>query len=110
VCDGRKSNPTVQSWFDQSCFPTPVLYTFGNSGRNPLYGPGTDNIDFALHRFFPIPLRESLKLEFRGEFFNFLNHPEFSTPAVILNLPSTGQITTTSIPNRQVQFALKLLW
>ena len=110
VCDGRKANPTVQSWFDQSCFPTPALYTFGNAGRNPLYGPGVDNVDFALHRFFPIPLRESLKLEFRGEFFNFFNHPEFGMPAVNLNLPTTGQITTTSIPNRQVQFALKLLW
>ncbi|HLJ14698.1 MAG TPA: TonB-dependent receptor, partial [Bryobacteraceae bacterium] len=110
VCDGRNTNPTLQNWFNQSCFPTPPVYTYGNAGRNVLYGPDVDNLDFALHRFFPIPIRESMKLEFRGEFFNFLNHPEFGMPAVTLNLPTTGQITTTSIPNRQVQFALKLLW
>jgi hypothetical protein len=69
-----------------------------------------NSIDFALHRFFPIPVRESLKLEFRGEFFNFLNHPQFGIPAYTLGQPQTGQITTTTVPNRQVQFALKLLW
>ena len=58
----------------------------------------------------PIRIRESMKLEFRGEFFNFFNRPEFGMPAVTLNLPTTGKITATSIPNRQVQFALKLLW
>jgi hypothetical protein len=110
ICNGANPHPTVQNWFNQSCFPTPPLYTYGNAGRNVLYGPGMDNVDFAFHRFFPIPLRESMKLEFRGEFFNFFNHPEFGMPAVALNLPTTGQITTTSVPNRQVQFALKLLW
>jgi hypothetical protein len=110
VCGGRNAIPTVQNWFDQSCFVTPPVYTYGNSGRNVLYGPGIDNVDFALHRFFPIPIRESMKLEFRGEFFNFMNRSEFSMPAVILNLPTTGRITATSIPNRQVQFALKLMW
>ena len=93
-----------------TCFVTPAPFTFGNAGRNILYGPGTNNVDFALHRFFPIPVREATKLEFRAEFFNFFNRPEFSMPAVTLNLAQTGQITATSIPNRQVQFALKLLW
>jgi hypothetical protein len=110
VCNGRLANPTVQRWFDQSCFVTPPAYTYGNAGRNELYGPGVNNVDFAIHRFFPIPIRESMKLEFRGELFNFFNHPEFSMPSVTLNLPQTGQITATSIPNRQVQLALKLMW
>ncbi|MBI3682293.1 MAG: hypothetical protein HY235_18090, partial [Acidobacteria bacterium] len=70
----------------------------------------TNNVDFAIHRFFPIPLRESLKLEFRGELYNLFNHPAFAMPGVTLNLPQTGQITATSIPNRQAQFGLKLLW
>jgi hypothetical protein len=46
---------------------TPPVYTYGNAGRNELYGPGV-NVDFALHRFFPVPIRESMKVEFRGEF------------------------------------------
>jgi hypothetical protein len=48
--------------------------------------------------------------EFRAEFFNFFNRPEFGMPGMTLNLAQTGQIAATSIPNRQVQFALKLLW
>ncbi|HEY3738376.1 MAG TPA: carboxypeptidase regulatory-like domain-containing protein [Bryobacteraceae bacterium] len=108
VCSGRLDHPTLQQWFDPSCFVVPPLYTYGNAGRNVLYGPGTDNVDFAVHRFFPIPIRENMRLEFRAEFFNFLNHPEFAMPNVTLNLATTGQITATSIPNREVQFALKL--
>jgi hypothetical protein len=109
VCGGKNPHPTVQNWFNQSCFQTAPLYTYGNAGRNVLYGPGSDNVDFAFHRFFPIPVRE-LKLEFRTEFFNLFNHPEFSVPADVLNLPTTGKITATSVPNRQIQVALKLLW
>jgi len=112
VCSGKLDHPTIQNYFDQSCFPTPAVYTFGNAGRNVLYGPGVDNVDFTVHRFFPIPLREGLKLEFRAEFFNLFNRTEFGIPSNTLNLPQTGQITTTNtaFPNRQVQFALKLLF
>ncbi len=110
ICSGVSAHPTVQSYFNQSCFTTAPAFTFGNAGRNVLYGPGMNNIDFAVHRFFPIPVREGLKLEFRAEFFNFLNRPEFAMPGVTLNLPTTGQIIATSIPNRQVQLGLKLLW
>jgi Carboxypeptidase regulatory-like domain len=110
VCSGKLDHPTVQRWYDASCFPAPPPFTFGNSGRNVLYGPGVNNVDFAAHRFFPIPLREDVKLEFRGELFNLFNRTQFSMPEVTLGLPQTAAITATSAPNRQVQFALKLHW
>ncbi len=112
ICSGVLSNPTLQNYFNQSCFPTAPQYTYGNAGRNELYGPGVNNVDFTAHRFFPIPLHEGLKLEFRAELFNLFNRPEFGMPSTSLDLPQTGQITSTnsSIPNRQVQFALKLLF
>jgi hypothetical protein len=110
VCNGRLDNPTVQQWYDQSCFVTPLQYHFGNAGRNILYGPGTNNIDFAMHRFFPIPVREGMQLEFRGEFYNVLNRTQLGMPETTLGLPQTGQITTTAAPNRQIQLGLKLLW
>jgi len=69
-----------------------------------------NNVDFAAHRFFPIPRRENMKLEFRAEFFNLFNRTEFSMPEVSLGLPQTAAITATSTPNRQVQLALKLQW
>jgi hypothetical protein len=58
---------------------------------------------------------ENLNLPFRAEFFNILNHANFSTPNLIAFtpsgvLPAAGVITSTSITSRQVQFALKLLW
>jgi hypothetical protein len=83
---GRLDHPTLQHYFDTDCFVTPAAFTFGNAGRNILYGPGTNNVDFALHRFFPIPIREAMKLEFRAELFNFFNRPEFAMPSVTLNL------------------------
>jgi hypothetical protein len=110
VCSGKLAHPTLLNYFDQSCFPTPSPYTFGNAGRNELYGPGMNNVDFAVHRSFPIPIHEGLKLELRAELFNLFNRSEFGIPSVTLDLPQTGQITTTSNPNRQVQFALKLLF
>jgi carboxypeptidase family protein/TonB-dependent receptor-like protein len=50
----------------------------GNLGRNALRGFGATQWDFAVHRDFPI--HESLKLQFRAEMFNVLNHPNFSQP------------------------------
>ena len=110
VCDGRLEHPTVQRWYDASCFPAPPAFTYGNAGRNILYGPGVDNVDFAAHRFFAIPAREGMKLELRGEIFNLFNRTEFAMPETSLGLPQTGQITAISAPNRQIQFALKLQW
>ena len=51
----------------------------GNLGRNALRGFGAAQWDFAVHRNFPI--HESLKLEFRAEMFNVLNHPNFGPPS-----------------------------
>ena len=110
VCNGRLDNPTVQRWYNQSCFVTPAQFRFGNAGRNILYGPGADNVDLALHRFFPIPVREGMQLEFRGEFYNVLNRTQLGIPETSLGLPQTGQITNTAAPNRQIQLGLKLLW
>lgn len=110
VCNGRLENASVQRWFDTGCFVAPPQYQFGNAGRNLLYGPGTDNVDFALHRFFPIPVREGMQLEFRGEFYNVFNRTQLGMPETNLGLPQTGQITTTAAPNRQIQLGLKLHW
>ena len=53
---------------------------FGNEGRNVLTGPGRNNVDFVLHRSFPIPRWESGRLEFRGEAYNLFNNPQFAIP------------------------------
>ncbi len=63
----------------------------GNLGRNALRGFGAFQWDFALHRDFP--LHESLKIQFRAEMFNVLNHPNFGPPVGDLNNPQFGLST-----------------
>jgi hypothetical protein len=64
----------------------------GNVGRNCLRGPRQLNLDFALAKLFP--LFESQSFEFRTEFFNLFNHPNFANPISNLNalFASTGQV------------------
>ena len=63
----------------------------GNLSRNALRGFGSAQWDFAVHREFVI--HESLKLQFRTELFNVLNHPNFGPPDGNLNDPQFGQST-----------------
>jgi hypothetical protein len=107
VCDGSLSDPSIHRWFDTNCFVTPPAYTFGNSGRNILRGPGINNMDLALHRNFRLPF-ESANLQFRAEAFNALNHPQFGLPNGTLQQPTTGQINSTSVANRILQFAMRI--
>jgi outer membrane receptor protein involved in Fe transport len=107
VCSGTLSSPSVQGWFDTSCFVTPPQYQFGNSGRNILRGPGMNSVDFSVHRDFRLGF-ESTMLQVRAEAFNALNHPQLGMPGTTLTLPTTGKISSTSAPNRILQFAMRL--
>jgi len=98
---------TVDQWFDLSAFTIQPQYTYGNSGRNILRGPGLKNVDFTLQKFFT--LRERLRLQFRAEAFNLTNTPAFGLPNGNLNGTGGGQITTAGEP-RRIQCALKLLF
>lgn len=108
VCSGSLSNPTVSRWFDTSCFVAPAQYQFGNEGRNVLTGPGRNNLDFGLHRSFTLPFREGMALEFRAEAFNLFNHPQFAFPGSTIGTATAGVIGSTAVPNREIQFALRL--
>jgi hypothetical protein len=108
VCNGNISNHSLASWFDTSCFVAPPSYQFGNEGRNVLTGPGRNNLDFGIHRRFSLPIRESAALEVRAESFNLFNHPQFSLPGSTIGNPGVGIITSTAVPNRLMQVALRL--
>jgi outer membrane receptor protein involved in Fe transport len=80
---------------------------FGNTPRNFLYGPGQKNMDISVVKF--IPVTESVKAEFRTEFFNIFNWANFANPNTNIAVPATfGRITSTSAGPRVIQFALKL--
>jgi hypothetical protein len=81
---------------------------YGNTGRGIVTGPGQHNWDFALSKKTTVGgLREGAYIEFRSEFFNAFNHPQFSNPAANVAAATFGVITTTSVGPRIIQFALR---
>jgi len=92
---------------------------FGNAGRNTLVGPGLLNVDFSVFKNNYVPrISEAFNIQFRAEFFNLMNHPNFQAPiknSAVLNADGTplsgaGAIDTTSTTSRQIQFGLKVIW
>jgi hypothetical protein len=111
ICDAGLSNPTTAKYFNTGCFVTPPQYTYGNAGRNIIQNPGIFNVDLMLARSFSVhPLGEAAHLQFRSEFFNLPNHPMWGQPGVTVGTPAFGTIASTGQPNRQQQFALRLVF
>ena len=85
----------------------PVNAPFGNLSRNAFRTPGFEQWDLALDKTFQI--HEDVRLQFRSEFFNVLNHTNFGIPDTKTTDAAFGTIRST-YPARQIQFALKLLF
>ncbi|HZO57025.1 MAG TPA: hypothetical protein VFB63_30220, partial [Bryobacteraceae bacterium] len=102
---GRSRGEKIARYFNSSAFALPTLGTFGNSGRNTLIGPSSYNLDGSLFKM--IPIRESLRLQFRAEFFNALNHANLANPVANISSVTVGQILSASSP-RILQFGLRL--
>lgn len=97
---------SAQQWFDTAAFAVPAAYTFGNVGRNTLYGPGLQTMDLAMVRNFAIT--ERWRFEVRGEFFNALNRTNLGTPNRFVNTPQFGTITDAATPGREIQLSARL--
>jgi hypothetical protein len=108
IGDGTLSNPTVDRWFDTSAFATPAAFTYGNAGRNILYGPGRVNFDFSIFKEFGI--KEGLRLQFRTECFNLFNTPQFDLPNAAIGAGNAGTITSIVGTPRQIQFGVKAVF
>jgi outer membrane receptor protein involved in Fe transport len=109
----------------------PALVCFnlrGNSGRNTLIGPGITSLDFSVFKNIPVrKISEAFNIQFRVEMFNIINHPNFAPPQpgdgntdlytadgspLVAGVPNNagntgGALVRTTIPERQIQFALK---
>ena len=91
-----------------------VLQTpFGNTPRNYLRNPAFYETDLALNKKFSTPI-DGLKIEFRSEFYNILNHTNLYLPSTIGGtngaVASTGGVITSTFQPRVIQFALKVLY
>ena len=137
---GCSPNPIVgkvTEWYNPTCFSAPAVGHLGNLGRDTLVGPGFTNWDFALVKNTAVPkVSEQFAVQFRAEFFDILNHPNFNipqlpavssgtnppqvftrTPQGVVGLnPTAGQILSTSGnevvggAQRVIQFGLKVLF
>lgn len=96
----------ASEWFNTAAFAAPSAYTFGDVGRNSVYGPGMQSLDFALVRTFGIT--ERLKFQARGEVFNALNKVNLDTPNRFVNTAGFGTITDAMNPARQIQLSARL--
>jgi hypothetical protein len=114
VGDWYISDPTITHWFNTvlntagAPWATPAQFTYGNAGRGILRGPRRTNMDFSVFKQYAAT--ERLGVQFRGEFFNVLNHPQFDLPGQTIGSPSAGVITGTVGTPRDIQFSLKLLF
>lgn len=97
---------TAAEWFNPAAFATPAAFTFGNVGRNSVYGPGLQTLDLALVRAFH--LTERANFQFRAEAFNALNHTNLGTPNRFVNTPQFGTITMAMTPGREIQLSARV--
>ena len=119
---GKTGDPSVTRFFSPSAFCAPPALgngtDFGNTGVGIVRGPGQANFDFSVSKITKISEKQSL--QFRTEFFNLFNHPQFALPNLAANVGNQslygsnpallGVITSTSVNPRLVQFALRLVF
>jgi hypothetical protein len=108
----------LEGYFDAACFTSlPIIgadgigTSFGNSGTGIVTGPGQANLDLALSKTMIVnwPIEKS-SLQFRVEFYNTLNHPQFANPDTNFTSPTFGVISSTAVNARVGQLALKFVF
>jgi hypothetical protein len=109
-----------------ACFPapggaTPNPHLRGNASRNVITGPGLSDVDVSLFKNNSVPrISEAFNVQLRAEFFNVLNHTNFTPPnnnnqqlydASLSHLPTAGVLASpTATTSRQLQFAVKVIF
>jgi hypothetical protein len=116
-----ESGPDSIGYLNGAAFAQPAFGTFGNLGRNAIFGPKFWSVDFSLTK--NTRMTEHLNLQFRAEFFNLFNHPNFALPNFFVSPGGSAQGLITQTPDqaqtnpglggggpRVVQFGLKVLF
>jgi hypothetical protein len=108
------SGPKITgAWLNPAAFaqvipdPNSPVQQFGNAGRNIGVGPGFSDWDFSIFKNFRVT--ESKNIQFRAEFFNILNHPNFRLPDSDISSPTFNTLQA-ALPPRVVQLALTFLF
>ena len=114
-CTAPAQVHTIQNWFNPCAFAPAPAGELGTGVRAPVYGPRFVNTDFSLIKDVPLTFREGMGLQFRAEFFNLFNHPQYflqgagGTGEMDINTPSSFGVINNTVNNpRLIQLALKL--
>jgi hypothetical protein len=117
-CTGAKH---CFAWLDPTLFAKPTAGNYGNAGKGTWRGPNLWDVDMGMIKnFYPVPSHERISFQFRGEFFNLFNHPQWSDPNVNFSNGAfgstrstigtqTGNVATTA-DSRIIQLALKMIF
>lgn len=122
ACNNHPILGAQARYFNPNCFTISAPGTLGDLGSDTVIGPRFVNLDIGILK--DTTLRESLRLQFRGEFFNIMNHTNVALPAAALFVgggstpggslahytgrnQAAGQITNMVGTPRQIQLALK---
>ena len=103
------ANQDPSFWYNPAAFTATAFGTYGNAGRNIIYTMPQVSIDTSLFKDFAF--NDRMKVQFRSEFFNMINHPNFRASSLNNNFDAPGAGAFTSAqPARQIQFALKFIY
>jgi hypothetical protein len=114
-CDTHSASHSHYQWINSACFAPPPAGQLGNANRVPATGPDFVNSDASLIKQFRLP--REMGLNFRAEFFNLFNHPQYGSPIADINFnspaagtvsPFFGSVNSTVNNPRLIQLALKL--
>ncbi|HVS88497.1 MAG TPA: TonB-dependent receptor [Candidatus Acidoferrum sp.] len=131
-CFAVATAPDSSAFWQTNCLsPLPQCFNLrGNAGRNIMIGPGITNLDFSVFKNNHIKrISENFNVQFRVEMFNILNHANFAPPEtatdgntdifdatgaslspLLGNGGTAGLLVRTTIPERQIQFAVKIIF
>jgi hypothetical protein len=112
-CSAPATVHGLRNWYNPCAFAAPAFGTYGGARRNDLVGPANWNLNLAAWRSFSLP--ERIKLDFRAEAFNALNHTQIGNPSATLLTSATAYSTTAGFISgssatytpRTVQLAIK---
>ncbi|HYR86049.1 MAG TPA: carboxypeptidase regulatory-like domain-containing protein [Terriglobia bacterium] len=98
---------TLDRFFKTDCFKQQSPIRFGTAGRSTVTGPGINNFDLAVMK--NTQIGEKVNTQFRAEFFNALNHPQWNPPNRFIDQAGFGVISSAR-DSRIIQFGLKLIF
>jgi hypothetical protein len=116
IVNSGSTQSKLNSYFNANavnCLPAAIGngLDWGNSGHNVVFGPGTHNMDLSIGRSFRAPGgSDTRNFQFRAEFYNVTNTPQFSNPNTTVTSATFGTITSTALNPRLIQLALKYIF